>query len=207
MGSAYRKTADTSTTKDQPNADRIRAYYKGLESQDQLRPRARMALRLYVHAAVPNLTQAAKAVGLNPRYLAKVSRSQAGQEFMKTAHELINDTALDTNQLIQKLSRRAIEVIGTTMEDASSEALRLKAAIDLADRGPETSKIQKHQVESFTLGSADAKAIAESMVQAAALRQRHSNLEHENFDRVNLDAVEDAIPVVTPSPQLKLLDP
>lgn len=204
MGEAYKRPPEDSQTHDQPNADRVRAYYTGLKDVSQIRPRARMALRLYVHAAVPNLTQAAKAVGLNPRYVAKVARTPAGREFMETAHQLINNTALNTTQLIEKLSRRAIEVIGTQMEEASSEALRLKAAIDLADRGTETSKIHKHQVESFSLASEDARAIAESMVQAAALRSKHANLTTDNFDKVNLDAVEDAIPIVTPHPQLKL---
>lgn len=125
-------------------------------------------------------------------------------KFMQSAHDHINNTALQTNELIEKLSRRAIEVIGTTMEDASSEALRLKAAIDLADRGPETSKIQKHQVESFSLTSEDARAIAESMVQAASIRQRHSNLVVDNFDKVNLDETEELTPIVTPNPLLKL---
>jgi hypothetical protein len=163
-----------------------------------------MALRLYVHGAVSSMSEAADAVGLSRAYLSKVYNTPAGQQFMASAHELINNTALNTNQLIEKLSRRAIEVIGTTMEDGSSEGLRLKAAIDLADRGAETSKIHKHQVESFTLGTDDARAIAESMVQAAALRAKHTNLETENFDRVNLDAVEEAIPVVVHNPQLKL---
>lgn len=201
---AYKRPPEHSQNHQQPDADRVRAYYEGLQTQSQLRPRARMGLRLYVHAAVPNITEAARAVGLHPRYLAKVARSRAGIEFMETAHTLINNTALQTTELIEKLSRRAIEVIGTTMEEASSEAIRLKAAIDLADRGPETSKIHKHQVESFTLGSDDAREIASAMVQAAALRAKHADLKDSNFDRVNLDAVEDAIPVVQPNPLLKL---
>lgn len=123
---------------------------------------------------------------------------------METAHAMIQETALSTSALIDKLSRRAIEVIATQMEDASSEGLRLKAAIDLADRGSETSKVHKHQVESFTLGSEDARAIAESLAAAAAVRQTNAALRHENFDRVNVDDVEENVPVVVPSPQLRL---
>lgn len=193
-----------SSAHDLSNAERVRAFYESLQEAEQLRPRVRMALRLYVHAAVPSLKAAAKAVGLHPRYLSKVAGTPAGMKFMATAHEHINNTALQTNQLIDKLSRRAIEVIGTTMEDASSEALRLKAAIDLADRGPETSKIHKHQVESFSITAQDARAIAESMVAAAAVRARHGDLVENNFDRVNLDAADDLTPIVVPNPQLKL---
>lgn len=123
---------------------------------------------------------------------------------METAHTHINNTALQTTELIEKLSRRAIEVIGTQMEDASSEGLRLKAAIDLADRGAETSKVHKHQVESFTLSSQDARGIAESLVAAAVLKARHSDLGLSNFDRVNVDVDDSDVPVVIPNPTLRL---
>jgi len=163
-----------------------------------------MGLRLFVHCAVPTLREAAEAVGLHPVYLQKMSRTQAGMEFMESAHAIIQQTALDTNVLIEKLSRRAIEVIATHMEDASSEGLRLKAAIDLADRGSETSKIQKHQVESFTLSSTDAREIASSLVAAATVRQAHADLKHENFDHVNVGFLDDSMPVVIPNPKLHL---
>lgn len=185
-------------------AERVDQYYQMQTEAGDLQPRVRMGLRLFVHCAVPTLREAAEAVGLSPVYLHKMSRTRAGIEFMETAHAMIQQTALTTSALIEKLSRRAIEVIGTTMEDASSEALRLKAAIDLADRGPETSKIQKHQVESFTLGSEDARLIAASMVSAAAVRQANADLVHNNFDRVSLDDDGDTTPEVVPSPQLRL---
>jgi hypothetical protein len=185
-------------------AERVEQYYASQTDKNYLAPRVRMGLRLFVHCAVPSMKMAAEAVGLAPSYLSKMSRTPAGVEFMETAHAMIQQTALTTSALIDKLSRRAIEVIATQMEDASSEALRLKAAIDLADRGSETSKVQKHQVESFTLGSEDARLIAASMVSAAAVRKANSDLVHNNFDRVSLDDAEDTAPIVVPSPQLRL---
>lgn len=185
-------------------AERIEQYYESQTDVDYLAPRVRMGLRLFVHCAVPTLKEAAMAVGLHPVYLSKMARTAAGVEFMETAHAMIQQTALSTSALIDKLSRRAIEVIATQMEDASSEGLRLKAAIDLADRGSETSKVHKHQVESFTLGSEDARAIAESLAAAASVRQVNASLKHENFDRVNVDEVEESTPIVVPSPQLRL---
>lgn len=158
-----------------------------------------MALRLYVHTAVPTLQEAAKAAGLHYGYLWKMSRTKAGKEFMKTALDHINDTALQTNVLIEKLGRRAIEIIGTQMETASSEALRLKAAIDLADRAPETSKIHKHQVEGLMLSGEDARQIAESMVAAASVRQANAHLRTQNFDKVNLDGIEGTEPIAIPT--------
>lgn len=158
-----------------------------------------MGLRLYAHTAVPTIREAAFAVGVHPIYLGNMARTVAGQAFMKSAHEAINNTALSTNQLIERLSRRAVEVIGGLMEDSGSESIRLKAATDLADRGSETSKIQKHQVESFTLGAEDARVIAESLVTAATLRARHTNLLTENFDKVS--TIEDA---EIPTPTLRI---
>lgn len=186
------------------HAERMAAYYDSCVDPAELSPRVRMALRLYVHCAVPTMKEAARAASIHKVYLSNMARTVAGRKFMETAHAHINNTVLQTTELIEKLSRRAIEVIGTTMEDGSNEGLRLKAAIDLADRGPVTSKIQKHQVESFTLSSQDARGIAEAMVAAAALKQRHIALADENFDRVNMDLDDEATPIAIPHQALKL---
>lgn len=154
---------------------------------EDLSPRVRMALRLYVHGVVKTQGEACRLAGLTQAYFSQVVNSPAGREYMKSAHNIIEENAHDVNLLIRKLSGRAIEVIGTMMEDASKEDVRLKAAQDLADRGPETAKIHKHQVESFTLSGEDARAIAESMVQAAAVRNSFVTLKTDNFDRVNVD--------------------
>jgi hypothetical protein len=160
---------------------------------EDLSPRVKMALRLYVHGVVPTQREASRLAGLNEAYFSQVINSSAGKQYMKSAHNIIEENAHDTNLLIQKLSHRAIAVIGTLMEDAGKEDVRLRAAQDLADRGPETAKIQKHQVESFTLSSSDARAIAESMVQAAAVKKTYSHLEKEDFDKVNVDSPVEVI--------------
>jgi predicted nucleotide-binding protein len=154
---------------------------------EDLSPRVRMALRLYVHGVVKTQIEAARIAGLSNAYFCQVVNSPAGQTYMKSAHNIIEENAHDVNALIKRLSHRAIEVIGGLMEDASKEDIRLRAAQDIADRGDETAKIQKHQVETFTLSGADARAIAESMVQAAAVRERFKELKVENFDHVNVD--------------------
>jgi hypothetical protein len=172
---------------------------------ESLSPRVKLALRLYVHGVVPTQKAAAEAAGLHPMSFHTVLHTAAGQAYMKTAHELIEQHAHDTNALIQGLSVRAIQVLGTLMEDAGKEDVRLRAAVDLADRGTETAKIHKHQVESFTLAGADARALAESVVMAATVRNQNANLRVENFDRVNVDEVDTPDEVVPPHPQLLLL--
>lgn len=182
----------------------MRLYLASIVDPSQLKPRVKMGLRLYVHCACPTIKSAARAVGINPTYLTLMSKTVGAQKFMDSAHAIMAETATSTSALIEKLSRRAIGVIATTMEDASSEALRLKAAIDLADRGSETSKIQKHQVESFTMDSKDARSIAEAMVSAALVRGAHSNLITENFDRVNVLSAEESLPIMIPPASLRL---
>lgn len=170
-----------------------------------LSPRIRMGLRLYVHGVVKTQKEAASLAGVSNVYFSQVVNSPAGMEYMKSAHNIIEENAHDVNLLIKRLSERAIGVIGTLMEDASKEDIRLRAAQDLADRGPETAKIQKHQVESFTLSGADARAIAESMVAAAAVRGTYEELKTEDFVRVNTD--EPAAELPPPPVQLTLLEP
>lgn len=173
-------------------------FYEGLTDPSQLSPRVRMALRMYVNAAVPTLKDAAIAVGITPQYLSNINGTVAAKKYTQTAHEIIEEKAHDVNALIASLSHRAVQVIGQLMEDGSSENIRLRAAQDLADRGPETSKIQKHQVESFSLSSDDARGIAEAMVAAATLRQRHEELRVADFDMTGAFASDDNTPVVIP---------
>lgn len=195
-GSAHRYTENT---------QREYARLNALTPED-FSPRVKLALRLYVHGVCKTQVDAAKQAGLHPQTFHAILKTPAGKHYMQTAHQLIEQHAHDTNTLIQKLSHRAIEVIGTMMEDAGKEDVRLRAAQDLADRGSETAKIQKHQVESFTLGNADARALAESITMAAQVRAANAALATENFDRVNVEeeAVEVEI-VPPPSAQLTLL--
>jgi hypothetical protein len=158
-------------------------FYESLQNREDLSPRVRMALRMYAHGAC-NLSQAADAMGLSVGYLSIVKNSAIGQKFMQTAHQIIDEKAANTSALIAGLSHRAVQVLGTMMEDSPSEQIRLKAAIDLADRGPETSKIQKHQVESFTLSGKDAQDIAAALVRGATVHERYAHLAEGNFDKV-----------------------
>lgn len=163
-------------------AESTQELYNRYNAMKELSPRVRMALRMYVNAAVPTLGEAARAVGINYNHLALCARSPVGQEFMTTAHEIINDKAAATNVLIEKLGRRALEVIGQTMEDSQSEALRLKAAIDLADRSPETAKSQKLSLEAFTLEGKDAQLLAQALAEGKEVEARFAEFKIKNHE-------------------------
>lgn len=146
-------------------------------------PRVKMALRLWLSGTVRSKKEAAQIVGVHPAYLGPVSKSPGGQAFIRDQEAKIDEKSLDTNVLLQRLSREAVLETAAIMRAGQSEANRLRAAIDLADRGPETSKIQKHQVEAITLSSKDAKELAAAMVAAAQLKQKFAEATEGNYDK------------------------
>lgn len=177
-----------------PGYSRVKEWQAGLRHPRQLSARARMGLRLLVHTAVPTVKAAAEAVGMTPQALAIVKNSPAGIEYMENAHKILEDKTLEGSVLMDRLGRRAVEVIAGTMEDAGSEALRLKAAQDLADRSSSYSKVQKHQVESFTLSGKDAKEIAAALVDASSVHTRFAHLANQDFVKVSTEREAAALP-------------
>lgn len=165
-----------------------------MEEKTFLKPRARMALRMYALGAVPSISGAAEAAGISGPYLNIIANSSFGKEYIAELQEKLDVTAISTTDLLQQLGRKAVEKIADHMENASSEGLRLKAAIDLADRSPETSKTQKLQVESFSIDGKDAKAIAEALVMGEQVHRTFAKLAEGNFDQVNKE-----LPHGTPS--------
>ena len=159
----------------------------GLSSSPQYRdkhtlsPAVARALDLWATGAVKTKKEAAEAVGLHKQTLYLNSRSPAGRAYVETAHTIIQDRAIDTSVLIEKLARRGIEVIAGLMEDAEKEDIRFRAAQDLADRGRETAKTQKLSVESYTISNRDVSALAQAMVAAANLRSQFPEAAEGNF--------------------------
>lgn len=149
----------------------------------KLSPKAKMALKMIVMGAANN-KEAAKAVGLHPAYIPQLKASEPGQKLMAEMEGQIDEKALETNVLMDKLGREALHKLAGLMRFSQNENIILRTAQDLADRSPVTSKIQKHQVETFSLGGADAKAIAEALVQSAAERQRYIDAGSGDFIRV-----------------------
>jgi hypothetical protein len=136
-----------------------------------LSPRMRNAVRLYSTGIAGTKYEAAKMAGLHPGtfYVVTSPAVADGQvnRLMTQTDQLVQDETIDTRRLLDILGRKAIGKIANLMNSAAKEEVQLKAAVDLADRGSDTSKIQKHQVESFTLRGADVAALTEAMVAAA----------------------------------------
>jgi hypothetical protein len=158
--------------------------YEQLQNREELSPRVKMALRMYAHGAVRTLEQAAEATGISYQYLSTVKNFPIGKKFMNAIDEKLSDKSIQTSAIISELGRKAIGKIAGIMEDGEKEEHRLKAAIDLADRAPETSKIQKHQVEAFTLSGKDALALATALTQSQQVREHYTSVAAGNYDKV-----------------------
>lgn len=150
----------------------------------RLKPSVKMGLQLYAQGGCKTLREASTAMGFHPNYLTIVAGTPAGKAFMESAHEIIAREITNKQSLISALGMRAAQVVGGLMEDASSESIRLKAAQDIMDRDPELSKVQKHQVESFTLGNKDAREIAAALVSASSVQERYKDLTTNDFNRL-----------------------
>lgn len=158
-------------------------------TRTRLSPRMKIGLQAYACGAVKSLREAADMVGCHPVSLSMAARSPAGQYIMDSVDQIVKDKTMTASQLIQKLSRRMVEIEAHTAEHSQNEALRLKAAQDLLDRNPETSKTQKIQADILTMDGKDAQAIARAMVEAAALKDRH--VAAVQGDYVKVDSKED----------------
>lgn len=123
-----------------------------------LNPRQQLAVRLYATGVAATKKEAARAVGLSDW----PEPSEASVE-VATIQEHLDFRMLDTATLLRTLAREGLETIATTMRSTQSEAIKLKAAIDLADRGPETSKVQRHSVVSAQFSGEDLRALAEAI--------------------------------------------
>lgn len=144
---------------------------------------------------MPTKKAAALAVGLNPAYMYQATAPASGTPL---AHDLMTDVttqiherAIDVGALLHRLSVEAIATIDNVRRNGTTEDIRLKAAIDLADRGPQTSKVQKHQVETFTLDGKDVEAIRRAMVEGIDVTKLHGEVSG-HFEQVgSLEALRD----------------
>ena len=147
-----------------------------MRNQPAISPRVKLAARLYATGAVPTKKEAAEAAGLNPGYFSVVTQpdhpkfNPAAGKLMDEIDQALHDKSIQTSALLELLGREALVKMRDLMKDDGNKAIQFKAAQDLLDRAPETSKIQKHAVAGFSLAGEDAKQIAAALVQAAHVR-------------------------------------
>lgn len=166
--------------------------------QGRATPRIRHAARLYASGAVKTKQEAAEAVGVSPSYFNIVTQpghARSNPEIIKLMDEIetaIHDKTVSLSSVIEMVSREAVDEMRDLINHSQNEAIRLKAASDILDRNPETSKTQKHQLSSFSLGSEDAKALAAALVKSAEAQKLYGSQVMGDFVKIPQEAEDNA---------------
>lgn len=158
-------------------------------------PRMKIAAHLYASGTAKTLKEAGELAGLGKNVIYPMNESNNEEfELAKAQSERRALIATgDINMALQVLGRAAVQKISDLMENADKEEIQLKAAVDLADRSQETSKVQKLIVGAISLDGKDVEKLTAAMVEAAQAQ------------RENVAAtVGDFVTVDTAAPRLNL---
>ena len=150
-----------------------------------LSPRARLALKAVVLGMKHK--DAAAVVGLHPAYVSQLKNNALGKTYVEGMNERTDATIVDTHKLLSDLAHEAVLKMAGLMRFSSNENVILRAAQDLADRGPLTRKVQKHEVESITMSGKDVAALRSAMIEAAQERERYADAVVGDFVKVPLE--------------------
>lgn len=173
-----------------------------------LTPRIKLATRLYNSGICRTKAEAADAAGLNrvTFYIASTCDPKVASLAAQVQKELEDET-IDTAKLIKRLGRHGLAIVAEIADNALVKSeTRLKAAQDLADRSPETSKVVNINARVETpLTEDQVAALRRGMIEAAALRDKFANAAVGSYVTVNdqstarsLDLVKERAPLALP---------
>lgn len=165
------------------DAARLMREWKEKEQHD-FTPRTKMAMKLYATGAVRTQKEAAEIAGIHPTYLSIVKNTPTGERYFEQTDSQIQERAVSLSAVIAKLSEKALKVMEEQIKNGSTEEVKFKAAKDILDRNPETSKMNKVQVEAFTLSGRDAKEIAAALAEGRALTALDEQVAEGDFVKV-----------------------
>ena len=170
------------------------------DNLNRISPRVRLAARLYATGACATKQEAAEAAGLSPSYFSvvtapggesgPVAKRRQVNDFMAELDQKLEDKLISTSAALELLGRKALTKMGDLMENSGNQAIQLKAAQDLLDRSPETSKVQKIAAAGFTLDAADAKEMAAALVASARIRMQFEPEIMGDYVRVPVDPLQ-----------------
>lgn len=180
--------------------------YPSERRERPLSPRVKLALRLYVMGAAKTKKEAAAMAGLQYSSLATIRRDPQVLRFMEELDAEIAAEAVNTSELLKRLGRRAIRNIAGFMEsEAVKDEVRFKAAQDLADRSPETSKVLKvHSEATLTMSPEDVLRLRAAMLDGAQNKILYAEAAEGNFVKVNDESTVRSLELVkenSPSPE------
>lgn len=166
---------------DMSHAASTARVYEAIRRREKLSPRVKHALRLVASGAA-NQNEAARAFGLNPAYLSVVkNQSPEADRIMSEMDQQIGEKAVDTSAILRALGRKALAKVGSLMSFAEKEEIQLKAAQDILDRNPETSKVQRHQDITPSIDPAAARILAAALVEGAKVLNDHGEIAAGDF--------------------------
>lgn len=154
------------------------------------------------------MAEAADAAGLNRSvvYSLNIYDLQVASLAAQVQKELEDET-IDTAKLVKRLGRHGLGVVAEIADNPTAPiAVRLKAAQDLADRSPETSKVVNINARVETPLTEDQIAtLRRGMIEAAALRDKFQQAAEGSFVTVSdsstarsLDLVKERAPLALP---------
>lgn len=171
------------------SAPAIAEIYAGIK----VTPRVRMAAMLYATGAVKTKKEAAEVAGVTKEYFTHMTNhNNELRRMTNDVTRMIEDDSVSTAVVLQKLSRKAVGKLAELM-DSSNEAVAFRAAQDLADRGQETAKTQKFQVDSLTLNGEDAKELAKALIESSRLGDKFSEVAQSGLVEVDTDKREESV--------------
>lgn len=147
-------------------------------------PKTKLALKLYVSGAARTQEEAAAIVGCHKQSVSNMRRTKTGREFEDGFDSGVTERMMSLSAVIDRLSKKAVVVMEDLIDNGSTEDVRFKAAKDILDRNPETSKTNKVQVESFTLSGRDAKELALAMTEGRLAVAKFEEATEGDFVRV-----------------------
>lgn len=104
-----------------------------------------------------------------------------GRRYVASLDEILTREYASASEAIHAASMRAVQIVGSIAEHGAKDEVRLKAASDLLDRNPATSKTQRMELEAFTLGAKDVQALAESLVKGKQLHSMFPEAANGNY--------------------------
>ncbi len=161
-------------------------HWKDKYAHRKISPRIRLAAKYYNSGIAPTLGEAARLAGLHPGTLYAMNVSD-NEEYKRIGDQAAKNADIATGEIsivLQRLGRNALQTIEDLRINADKDETKLKAAIDLADRSPETSKIQKLQVQSISLDGKDVEVLTRSLVEAAEVQGRFTDATTGDYVKV-----------------------
>lgn len=153
---------------------RTRSNWEIAQKRKTLSPRIKRAIELYESGAVKTKREAAETVGLSRYTLTKtIAMTPVAQEYAESLSGEIQTKVVDLSAVIERLSAKALDRVAILMDRAGKEDVQLRAAQDILDRNPKTSKTSRVTVDKLSLTGRDVEALTRAITMGRSLKEAY----------------------------------